>query len=32
MEEPANVFEVDMSEGIAVEMFGILTFNDEVMD
>ncbi|GFZ00925.1 S-adenosyl-L-methionine-dependent methyltransferases superfamily protein [Actinidia rufa] len=32
VEEPVNDFEIDMSEGMVVEIFGISTFNDEVMD
>ncbi|GFZ15551.1 S-adenosyl-L-methionine-dependent methyltransferases superfamily protein [Actinidia rufa] len=32
VEEPVNSFEIDMSEGIAVEMFGISTYNDEIIE
>ena len=32
VEEPVNDFEIDMLEGMVVEIFGISTFNDEVMD
>ncbi|KAL6984522.1 hypothetical protein U1Q18_017899 [Sarracenia purpurea var. burkii] len=32
LEEPVNDYQIDMSEGMGVEMFGISISNDEVMD